>query len=126
MELQVSALKFLTSIHFLNKRKFFRIVFVSLIVLLTSVFFLISPQGERASNYYTSGMDDDEDDDIEVDEVEPPNANTATVTADKSTSSENQSSSETQSPGAAHTNRRKQLAKQGSILSNYFSSGPGR
>ena len=38
------------------------------------------------------------------------------LSREQSTSSEH--------PGSAHKDRRKQLAKQGSILSNYFGSGP--
>ena len=33
-------------------------------------------------------------------------------------------SSSSEAPGSAHKDRRKQLAKQGSVLSNYFGSGP--
>ena len=33
-------------------------------------------------------------------------------------------SSASDAPASAHKDRRKQLAKQGSVLSNYFGSGP--
>ena len=67
---------------------------------------------------------DGEEEDEEVDGVEqtggassPGAASPKSISRDQSTPSEGAQS--------GHQSRRKQLAKQGSVLSNYFGSGPG-
>ena len=68
---------------------------------------------------------DGEEEDEEVDGVEQTDGASSPGAASPKPTSRDQFTPSEGAQSSGHQSRRKQLAKQGSVLSNYFGSGPG-